>query len=79
MKFLGKMCLKIILKFTKPLFRRYIFRKTTGEKGQIDPPPAVLGLRSAVFVTRRNIDCQFEWINSLGKTTKRPKNTAETR
>ena len=47
MKFSGKMCLKIILKVTKkqgfhPLFRRYIFQKTTGE-GQIDPP-AVLGL-----------------------------------
>ena len=26
-----------------PLFRRYIFRKTTGGGGQIDPP-AVLGL-----------------------------------
>ena len=30
-----------------PLFRRYIFRKTAGGGGQIDPPslpPAVLGL-----------------------------------
>ena len=38
MKFSGKMLLMIILKpGFPPLFRRYIFRKTTGE-GQIEPP-----------------------------------------
>ena len=42
MKFLEKMCLNIILKVTD-LFKRYIFRKTTG--GQIDLPPVVLGLK----------------------------------
>ena len=53
MKFSGNMCLKIILKITKkprlhPLFRRYIFRRTTKEGGgggdQIDPP-VFLGVR----------------------------------
>ena len=53
MKFLGKMCLMIILKVTKkpgfhPFFRRCIFRKTTGEGVKLTLPPspnaAVLGL-----------------------------------
>ena len=51
MKFSGKMWLMIKLKpGFPPLFRRYIFRKTTGRVGQIDPTlPAVLGLKLAVY------------------------------
>ena len=30
-----------------PLFRRYIFRKNHRGRGQIDPVPAVLGLKVA--------------------------------
>ena len=55
MKSSGKKCLKIILKDTKKtrfhfLFRRYIFRKTTGRGGGIKlipPPSAVLGLTNS--------------------------------
>ena len=44
------------------LFRRYIFRKTTGEGvGQTEPPPppAVLGLRSTnkIFEGHKNCEC----------------------
>ena len=49
MKFSGKICLKIISKVTKNQgfflsFEDRLFEKTQGG-GQLDPPPAVLGLR----------------------------------
>ena len=48
-KFSWKMWIMIILKVTKktgfdPLFRRYIFCKTTGWVKLTPPPPAILGL-----------------------------------
>ena len=46
MKFSGKMCHEKP-RFL-PLFRRYAFRKTTSG-GQIDPPPAALGLIRLCF------------------------------
>ena len=41
MEFSGKMCFKMILRVTKKfhhLFRRYIFRKTTGQGVNLTPP-----------------------------------------
>ena len=49
MKFSGKMCFKIILKVTKkprfhPLYRRYIFQKTTGEIKECKESKLILNL-----------------------------------
>ena len=42
-----------------PFFRRYTFRKTTGEGegGQIDPLPSVLGLIVILFLNENKTFC----------------------
>ena len=56
MKFLGKMSLMTILKVKKPglhhLSEKCLFGKTTGGRGQIDPP-VFLGLRKLLVLNRK--------------------------